>query len=115
MNRTPHPILEPHRRHTLAGTLLTVLLLAAWLSLAGVLGGSASRTAPSPGSVPAAGLPAASGFAPVASRSYVVQPGDTLWSVARGLQPDGDLRPLVDRLAHTAGGGLRPGQRIPLP
>ena len=29
---------------------------------------------------------------------YVVQPGDTVWSVARRLHPDGDVRPLVDRL-----------------
>ena len=46
---------------------------------------------------------------------HVVQPGDTLWSVARGLQPDGDVRPLVARLRVASGGGpLVPGQRLRL-
>ncbi len=46
---------------------------------------------------------------------HVVQPGDTLWSVARGLQPDGDVRPLVARLRAVSGGGpLVPGQRLRL-
>ena len=41
--------------------------------------------------------------------------GDTLWSVARSIQPSGDVRPLVDRLADRIGGaGLEVGQRISL-
>ncbi len=49
-----------------------------------------------------------------AAASHVVQPGDTLWSLARRLQPDGDVRPLVVRLRARSGGGgaLVPGQRI---
>ena len=44
---------------------------------------------------------------------YVVQPGDTLWDIARALAPDGDPRALVHELADTAGGAaLEPGQRI---
>jgi nucleoid-associated protein YgaU len=47
--------------------------------------------------------------------TYVVQPGDTVWSIAGRLDPDGDIRPTVDRLAEAAGGTtLQPGQRIPL-
>jgi hypothetical protein len=43
----------------------------------------------------------------------VVRPGDTLWSIARSLQPGGDVRDLVDRLAERAGGAqITPGQRI---
>ena len=34
--------------------------------------------------------------------SVVVEPGDTLWSIARRLQPTGDVRALVDRLAGAA-------------
>jgi LysM repeat protein len=36
--------------------------------------------------------------------AYVVQPGDTVWSVARGLQPAGDLRPLVAHITSSNGG-----------
>ena len=48
---------------------------------------------------------------------YVVQPGDTLWSIAGSINPDGrDLRATVDRLVDAAGGSvLQPGQRIVLP
>jgi Tfp pilus assembly protein FimV len=47
---------------------------------------------------------------------YVVQPGDTLWSIARKVAPGGDTREVVGRLAESAGGAaLVPGQRIELP
>jgi LysM repeat protein len=49
-------------------------------------------------------------------RTYVVQPGDTLWSIARRLQPEGDVRPLVDQLVDLNGGtDLAVGQRLPIP
>src|SRR5829696_2991972 len=48
--------------------------------------------------------------------AYVVQPGDTLWSVARSLQPEGDLRPLVRGLSQANGGAaLAIGQVLALP
>lgn len=109
MNSAHHQTLQ-RRRHPVAGLLFIILLLAAWLLAAGVLGGPGGTVAP----VTPSGS-SGTALMPVASASYVVQPGDTLWSVARNLQPAGDLRPLVDRLArHTAGGPLRAGQRIPL-
>jgi LysM repeat protein len=45
---------------------------------------------------------------------YVVQPGDTLWSIATAVSVDGeDIRPLVDHLKSAAGGSaLDVGQRI---
>jgi len=49
-------------------------------------------------------------------RTYVVKQGDTLWSIARQLQPGGDVRPVVDRLAaRHRGAPLRVGERIDLP
>jgi hypothetical protein len=46
---------------------------------------------------------------------YVVQPGDTIWSVARRMQPEGDVRPLVDRLVAGRGGAtIEAGDVIPL-
>ena len=46
----------------------------------------------------------------------VVQPGDTLWEIARSLTPEGDPRPLVEELSELAGGGtLQPGQLLTIP
>lgn len=48
-----------------------------------------------------------------ASTQYVVQPGDTLWSIAGELQPDQDRRATVDRLAARNGGAaIHAGQRL---
>lgn len=52
---------------------------------------------------------------PVAASAYVVRPGDTLWSIARRLQPEGDVRPLVQHLDGELDGPLRVGQRLVLP
>jgi hypothetical protein len=47
--------------------------------------------------------------------TYVVQPGDTVWAIARHLQPGGDVRPLVDHLqSQVRGGVLVPGMRLRL-
>ena len=44
------------------------------------------------------------GPAPVAGQSYVVQPGDTLWSIAAEIAPDDDPRAVVDELRAANGG-----------
>ena len=46
---------------------------------------------------------------------HVVRPGDTLWSIARAVQPSGDVRPLVERLSQQTGARLDVGMRIQLP
>ena len=47
---------------------------------------------------------------------YVVEPGDTLWSIAERLDPAGDPRPVVARLAAEVGSDtVVPGERIVLP
>ena len=111
--RRPTPAI--YRRRRLAAVLVLCAVVAAVLLLTGpvlrasvgVLGGS-----PLTPSEP----PAASGMRPVATHTYVVQPGDTLWSLARRIQPSGDIRPLVDRLAaHHGGAALQPGDRIVVP
>ncbi|HEX9969089.1 MAG TPA: LysM domain-containing protein [Acidimicrobiales bacterium] len=52
----------------------------------------------------------------VSDRVHVVQPGDTLWSIARSLQPEGDVRRLVQQLAtQRKGSALQVGERIVLP
>lgn len=53
---------------------------------------------------------------PAAPRWHVVEQGDTLWSIARGLQPEGDVRRLVDALRDANGGTvLHVGTRLALP
>jgi LysM domain len=49
--------------------------------------------------------------------TYVVEPGDTLWSIARRVAPGRDPRPVVDGLieANDVRGGLRAGQELSIP
>jgi Tfp pilus assembly protein FimV len=51
---------------------------------------------------------------PVTGQVYVVQPGDTLWSIAAEIAPDRDPRAVVDALREANGGGaaLEVGQRL---
>jgi LysM repeat protein len=51
-------------------------------------------------------------------QSVVVQPGDTLWSIAISLDGDGDVRAVVDEIQRLNGlnsAQLVPGQTILLP
>jgi Tfp pilus assembly protein FimV len=89
------------RRALAAGAVVAVSALATLVL--GSLGGG-SLTAPE--------RPLAAG----AGRTYVVQPGDTFWSIARQVEPEGDLRPVVDRLVAEHGGAtLVVGEPIRLP
>ncbi len=91
------------RRRVLALVVAVVVLIAARAAL-GALGGG-------PLAVP--GTPAARGGS--AAAVYVVQPGDTYWSIARRLQPAGDVRALVDHLSSEHGGApLQPGEQLAL-
>jgi hypothetical protein len=95
------------RRAVAAGLVAVVVGSVVWAVAA--LPGGGPLPAPGP-SRPAAGR------AVTGAPHYVVQPGDTLWTIARRLQPQGDVRPLVDRLASAHGGPvLYVGERIALP
>jgi hypothetical protein len=89
------------RRRTLL-VVIGLLLLALALPLSGT-GGNSHAT----------GSALAETGRPV---SYVVQPGDTLWSIAERVDPTGDPRPLVARLAAQTGSDtVVPGERLVLP
>jgi hypothetical protein len=53
---------------------------------------------------------------PPGAATVVVRPGDSFWSIARRLQPTGDVRLLVDRLsAEHANAPLQPGDVLAVP
>lgn len=93
---------------------LVRLALVALVSVLAVAGLAMSTGTSGQGSVSG---PAASVAVPAAADGsvavHVVQPGDTLWSIAAAVAPGSDPRPIVDELARRSGGaGLQPGQRI---
>jgi hypothetical protein len=92
------------RRRLAAVALLAAVVLTALLLANAVLAGSAGGGTPTT----AAGTdrPAV----------HVVQPGDTLWSIARAERPGADVRLTVDRLVALNGGApLQVGQELVLP
>ena len=106
LRRRPSQASIYRRRRVVA--FVAVLAVALFVVIAaraavGALGG---------GPLAASGTPAArAGAAAV----YVVQPGDTYWSIARRLHPSGDVRALVDRLSAAHGGAaLQAGEQLVL-
>ncbi|MCD9624877.1 LysM peptidoglycan-binding domain-containing protein [Rhabdothermincola salaria] len=95
-----------------AGLVLAALVALVLVGVASLLGAGAAAPGPAPTAIDGAGAVATAPAASVATE-VVVRPGDTLWSIAASLRPDGDVRPVVDALAQRAGGAdLVPGQRI---
>ncbi len=102
--RTTRPSLAVRRRRFVLGTVAAGLLAALALPWSGT-GGSLAT----PG-------PALAGEKVVAHSSYVVRPGDTLWSIAARLDPTGDPRAVVAQLETQVGGdNVVPGESLVLP
>ncbi len=101
--RTVRPSVAVRRRRVVLGTVAAGLLVALALPWSGT-GGSLAT----PG-------PALAGESVSAHHSYVVQPGDTLWSIAVRLDPTGDPRPLVAKLEAEVGDDIVPGEQLTLP
>lgn len=96
------------RRRLVAALVATLLAVAIAATAVAVGRGALGALAPESPATASAPATAAS-----AGRTVVVRPGDTLWSIARRLQPSGDVRALVDRLeANHGGGALQPGERL---
>jgi LysM domain len=93
------------RLRVFLGTVATALVVA----LALPWGGAGGRALATPG-------PARAGDPVSAHSIYIVQPGDTLWTIAERLDPGGDPRPLEVRMAAEVGGDtIVPGERLVLP
>jgi nucleoid-associated protein YgaU len=93
------------RRRVLLGTVAAGLLAVLALPWSGTGG----KTLATPGS-------ALAGDSIAHHVRYVVQPGDTLWSIATRLDPTGDPRPVVALLAARLGSdAVKPGERVVLP
>ena len=93
-------------RRLLPGAATLAVLVAAWFGV-GAVANAAHHVQPRrlPGSVQVHG-----------GLVYVVQPGDTLWSIASRVEPGADPRPLVAQLqAQLRGQVLLPGDRLLLP
>ena len=95
------------RRRLLALFLIVGVVLLARATFGWLGGGPLTASEPiSSGSRPA----------PTAGATYVVQPGDSLWTLARRIQPEGDVRDLVNRLAAARDGApLSAGERVRMP
>jgi nucleoid-associated protein YgaU len=105
------------RRLAVLGAALSLVLVAVLLiSMAGH--GEATGVQIAPTEAPIVHDPAAfgAGGQSVPARAvYLVQPGDTIWSIARQLDPSGDPRATVDRIVALNGGAaLEPGQHLRL-
>ncbi len=104
------PALQPYRLRPAAhltrrGRLMVVLGLVALLFAAFSLGRAGTQAATTKEAAPAV-------------VETVVQPGESLWTVARRIAPASDPREVVQklrRLNHLPGSGLRAGQQLLLP
>jgi len=105
-----------YRRRRLVAAVLTAVVVVAFVFLAIAAVARLAGGAPSA----AGGLPptsaAASSAAGVDARTVVVQPGDTLWTIAAGVAPDADVRITVDQLIALNGASpIVSGQELVLP
>jgi len=91
-------------RRRVVAVVLAIVLVGSLLTAAGTI---AAAFGDVPASVP--------GRRPT-QRTHLVQPGETLWSIARSLHPTGDINALVDRLERAnPGASLRVGQHLLVP
>lgn len=104
------------RRRLVVAAVVLVVAVATLLLASAAVAGIAGGGTPSAATGDASPTPAAATSAAGVAATHVVQPGDTLWSIAAAAAPGVDVRITVDRLAELNGrGALVVGQRLLLP
>jgi len=105
-----------YRRRRLLAAVLVLAMVVAFVLLATAAVARFAGGAPSAAGGPPPASAAASSAAGAAAPTVVVQPGDTLWSIAADIAPDTDVRITVDQLVQLNGGNpIVPGQELVLP
>jgi hypothetical protein len=93
--------------HVIAAVVALVVVMMGALAIGN---GALASLAPAP---PA---PASATASDADTTTVTVAPGDTLWSIARQMQPTGEVRPLVDQLVALNGSTpLQPGDEVIVP
>jgi hypothetical protein len=97
-----------YRRRRIAVLLCAAAVFAlGWVGLHRLTGASGG------GPLTAPGQPVSINAALVTHTRVIVQPGDTMWTIARRVQPSGDVRPLVSSLeAKRHGRPLQVGETL---
>ena len=97
-------VLTARGRRVAAGALVVLAVLLSYM-LSGLVSAAVAASADAP--------------APAHHAVVVVEPGDTLWSIAQELSPEGDPRELVDRIATlnalSSDSQLQVGQTLAVP
>jgi len=109
-----------YRRRRLLASVVAFAAIVAFVLLATAavarFAGGAPSAAGGPPPTSAAATSAAGVAALSAAPSVVVQPGDTLWSIAADVAPDADVRITVDQLIALNGASpIVAGQELILP
>jgi hypothetical protein len=95
------------RRRRLLALLMAIALIGAAAAGRALLDAATAVEPSSPQPVEVPAQP------PAVGQTYVVKPGDTLWSIAAAIAPDADPRPVVDALREANGGpDLQVGERL---
>lgn len=110
----PRPSTATYRRRRAAAVVSALVIVVVAAQAGGALGDSPLAVS---GRRPASSADSSSASSSASDRTqYVVEQGDSLWSIAEELAPGEDPRPVVDALAEARGDApLIPGETIVWP